>query len=32
MKKPKFTEQKTVFAQKQTENEVNVNEICRKMG
>lgn len=32
MKKTKFTEQQIVFALKQGENGVKVDEICRKMG
>jgi len=32
MKKSKFTEQQIVFALKQAENGVKVDEICRKMG
>jgi putative transposase len=32
MKRTKFTEQQIVFALRQAENEVKVDEICRKMG
>lgn len=32
MKKSKFTEQQIVFALKQAENGVKVDEVCRKMG
>lgn len=32
MKKTKFTEQQIVFALRQAENGVKVDEICRKMG
>lgn len=32
MKKTKFTEQQIVFALRQAENRVKVDEICRKMG
>ena len=32
MKKSKFTEAQIVFALKQSESEISVQEICRKMG